>query len=130
MVAADSHITATDLTVEEAMTALRKQWETVANAFYSRPVGILRAILLDAIVQAAREDDAIAVAFVNTTRNVLAHSETSDEAEIWREAVSEIETKVDARAESEWGNARNHHSRSIELHPTRGTLSDAPGAKC
>ena len=102
MVAADPHITATDLTVEEAMTALRKQWETVANAFSSRPVGILRAILLDAIVQAAREDDAIAVAFVNTARNVLAHSETSDEAEIWREAVSEIETKVDARAESEW----------------------------
>ncbi|CAG2160948.1 hypothetical protein LMG26411_07884 [Cupriavidus numazuensis] len=84
------------------MAALRKQWETVANAFAVRPVGILRAILLDAIVQAARSDDAIAVAFVNTARNALAHAETSDEADIWREAVSEIETKVDARAEAEW----------------------------
>lgn len=102
MVAADPNIAATDPTVEEAMTSLRKQWETVANAFSGRPVGILRAILLDATVQAARSDDSIAVAFVNTARNALAHAETSDEAEIWREAVSEIETKVDVRAEAEW----------------------------
>jgi hypothetical protein len=102
MVAADPNIAATDPTIDEAMASLRKQWETVANAFTGRPVGILRAILLDAIVQAARSDDAIAVAFVNTARNALAHAETSDEAEIWRDAVSEIETKVDARAEAEW----------------------------
>ncbi|MCW2905115.1 MAG: hypothetical protein JWO67_7380, partial [Streptosporangiaceae bacterium] len=102
MVAADPNIAATDPTVDEAMASLRRQWETVANAFAGRPVGVLRAILLDAIVQAARSDDAIAVAFVNTARNALAYAETSDEAEIWREAVSEIETKVDARAEAEW----------------------------
>jgi hypothetical protein len=102
MVAADPNVAATDPTVEEAMASLRKQWETVANAFAGRPVGILRAILLDAIVQAARSDDAIAVAFVNTARNALPHAETSDEAEIWREAVSEIEMKVDARAAAEW----------------------------
>ncbi len=102
MVAADPNIAATDPTVEEAMASLRAQWETVANAFAGRPVGILRAILLDATVQAARSDDAIAVAFVNTARNALAYAETADEAEIWREAVSEIEMKVDARAEVEW----------------------------
>ena len=102
MVAADPSIDAGDPTIEETMAALRKQWETVANAFSSRPVGVLRAILLDALVQAARSDDSIAVAFVNTARNALAHTETSDEAEIWRAAVSEIETKVDARAEVEW----------------------------
>lgn len=102
MVAADPNIPATDPTVEEAMTCLRKQWETVANAFAGRPIGILRAILLDAIVQAARSDDAIAVAFINTARNALVYAETSNEAEIWREAIGEIETKVDARAEVEW----------------------------
>lgn len=102
MVAADPNIAPTDPTVEEAMASLRTQWETVANAFAGCPVSILRAILLDATVQAARSDDAIAVAFVNTARNALAYSETADEAGIWREAVSEIETKVDARAEEEW----------------------------
>ncbi|GAA0432643.1 GTPase-associated system all-helical protein GASH [Massilia aurea] len=117
MVAADPNISATDPTVEEAMTSLRKQWETVANAFSGRPVGVLRAILLDAIVQAARSDDAIAVGFVNSARNALAHSETADEAEIWREAVSEIETKVDARAEAEWATPE-----MITLEPLKYTL--------
>ena len=102
MVAADPNVPAMDPTLEEAMVHLRKQWETVSNAFSTRPVGILRAVLLDAIMQAARADDAIAVAFVNTARNALSHAETSDEAEIWREAISEIESKVDARAEAEW----------------------------
>lgn len=102
MVAADPSIPAVDPVIEEAMAALRQRWETVANAFSGRPVNVLRAVLLDALVQAAREDDAIAVAFVNTARNALAHAETADEASIWRDAVSEIETKVDARAEAEW----------------------------
>ncbi|AEL07771.1 GTPase-associated system all-helical protein GASH [Xanthomonas campestris] len=102
MVAADPSVPPTDPVVEEAMVALRKRWETVANAFTGRPVNILRAVLLDAIVQAAREDDAIAVAFVNTARNALGHAETADEAPIWLDAIHEIEIKVDTRAEAEW----------------------------
>ncbi|SER37587.1 GTPase-associated system all-helical protein GASH [Giesbergeria anulus] len=102
MVAADPSVPAADPVIEEAMAALRQRWETVANAFSGRPVNVLRAVLLDAIVQAAREDDAIAVAFVSTARNALAHAETADEAPIWHDAVCEIETKVDARAEAEW----------------------------
>ncbi len=117
MVAADPNIAATDPTIEEAMTSLRKQWETVANAFAGRPVNILRAVLLDAIVQAARSDDTIAVAFINTARNALAHSETADEAEIWHEAVSEIETKVDARAEAEWATPETITIDSLQYAP-------------
>lgn len=120
MVAADPSVPPTDPVVEEAMTALRKRWETVANAFTGRPVNVLRAVLLDAIVQAAREDDAIAVAFVNTARNALAHAETADEAPIWREAVSEIETKVDARAEVEWATPE-----MISIEPLKYTAPQA-----
>ncbi|UZE33590.1 hypothetical protein LOY69_23185 [Pseudomonas sp. B21-059] len=124
MVAADPNIPATDQTVEEAMTCLRMQWETVANAFAGRPVGILRAILLDAIVQAARSDDAIAVAFVNTARNALVHAETSDETEIWREAVSEIETKVDARAEEEWATPEMITVEPLQYKPPAPVATD------
>lgn len=102
MAAADPGISSDDPTIQEAMAALRKQWETVSNAYARPPVAILRAILLDAIVLAAQADDAISVAFVNTARNALAHAETSDEEAVWREAVGEIEAKVDARAEAEW----------------------------
>lgn len=102
MAAADPGIASDDPTIQESMTALRKQWETVSNAYARPPVAILRAILLDAIVLAARLDDGISVAFVNTARNALAQAETSDEEAVWREAVGEIEAKVDARAEEEW----------------------------
>lgn len=102
MAAADPGIASDDPTIQEAMAALRKQWETVSNAYARPPVAILRSILLDAIVLAARSDDAISVAFVNTARNALAQAETSDEEAVWREAVGEIEAKVDARAEEEW----------------------------
>jgi hypothetical protein len=102
MAAADPGIASDDPTIQEAMAALRKQWETVSNAYARPPVAILRAILLDAIVLAARLDDAVSIAFVNTARNALAQTETSDEEAVWREAVGEIEAKVDARAEEEW----------------------------
>lgn len=124
MVAADPSVPATDPVVEEAMVALRKRWETVANAFTGRPVNILRAVLLDAIVQAAREDDAIAVAFVNTARNALAHAETAAEAPIWRDAVCEIETKVDARAETEWATPE-----MISVEPLKYTAPQASVSK-
>ncbi len=102
MVATDPSVPSSDPVVDEAMAAVRKRWETVSNAFPGRPVNVLRAVLLDAIVQAARQNDTIAVAFVNIARNALAHAETGDEAPIWRDAIREIEAKVDARAEVEW----------------------------
>ncbi len=102
LVAADPNIAATDPVIQEAMTALRKRWETISNTFSAAPIAILRAILLDAVMQVARTDNAVGVAFVNSARNALAHTETSDEDPIWRDAVQEIESKVDAVAEAEW----------------------------
>src|SRR2546430_2642861 len=64
--AADPDVSATDPTIVEAMAVLKKHWITMANTFQSTPVAIIRAVLLDAVVQVSREDDAIAVAFVNT----------------------------------------------------------------
>jgi len=117
MVAADPRIEATDPTIEEAMTTLRKQWETVANAFSGRPVAILRAVLLDALVQGSKAEDSVAVAFVSTARNALAYSESSDEALIWQAALAEIETKVDARAEAEWNTPEMITVVSLEYTP-------------
>lgn len=117
MVAADPGVASDDPTIQEAMAVLRKQWETVSNAFSSPPVAILRAVLLDAIVQAARADESISVAFVNTARNALAHAETADEAVVWREAVGEVEAKVDARAEQEWATPEMITVDALEYTP-------------
>lgn len=101
-VAADPDVASSDATIEYTMSALRKQWQTVANLYPAKPVAILRAMLLDAVIQSARGNDAIAVAFVNTARNALPYVESADERPIWLAAVENIEEKVDARAEAEW----------------------------
>ena len=102
MVAADPAVDATDPTIQEAMSALKKNWTTVANTFSATPITVIRAMLLDAVVQCSRQDDSIAVAFVNSARNTLPHLESGNEQPIWEDAVAEIEVKVDARAEAEW----------------------------
>jgi hypothetical protein len=102
LVAADSDVAATDPAIEEAMVLLRKHWITVSNTFQSTPVAIVRAMLLDSVVQCAREDDAIGVAFVNSARNALPYVPSSNERPIWLDVVTEIERKVDERAEAEW----------------------------
>jgi hypothetical protein len=102
LVAADPDVVATDPVIEEAMVLLRKHWVTVSNTFQTTPVAIIRAMLLDAVVQCAREDDAIGVAFVNSARNALPYVPSGSERPIWLDVVTEIERKVDGRAEAEW----------------------------
>jgi hypothetical protein len=102
LVAADPNVPANDPTVEEAVTALQKRWTTMANTFSATPVAVIRAILLEALVQAARQEDAIAVAFVDSARNALPYVESGNERAIWTDTVAEIEAKIDRRAETEW----------------------------
>jgi hypothetical protein len=102
LVAADPDVIATDPAIEEAMVLIRKHWVTVSNTFQTTPVAIVRAMLLDAVVQCARDDDAIGVAFVNSARNTLPNVPSGNERPIWLDVVTEIERKVDERAEAEW----------------------------
>jgi hypothetical protein len=100
--AADPGTPATDPSIAEGMAVVKEQWTTIANTFSSTPVAVIRAVLLDALTAASRQSDAVAVAFVNTARNVLPHAELGNEESIWISAVAEIEERVDARAEREW----------------------------
>lgn len=102
VVAADPDVEASDPSVEGALATLRSHWNTVSNTFQATPVAIIRAMLLDAVVKSAREDDAVGVAFVNSARNALPYVESGNERPIWLGAVKEIEAKVDDRAVAEW----------------------------
>jgi GTPase-associated system helical domain len=102
VVAADPDVETSDPTIEAAMTVLRGHWTTVSNTFQATPIAIVRAMLLDAIVQCARTDDATGVAFVNSARNILPYVPSGNERPIWLDAVKEIEAKVDSRAVAEW----------------------------
>ena len=60
LVAFDPEVPETDPSITEAAEALRKRWETYVNTFASTPVAVCRAMLLDALIQAARENEAVA----------------------------------------------------------------------
>ena len=102
LVAFDPDAPATDPTIAEVENALRKRWQTYVNTFADTPVTVFRAMLLDALIRAAGTNDSVAAAFVASARNVLPFMAAGGEQEIWTEIVSEIEGKVEARAEREW----------------------------
>lgn len=102
LIAFDPEAPAEDPVIGEAMEALQKRWATYVNTFSGRPVLVLRAVLLEALVQAASENDKIGVAFVTTARNTLPFMEAGNEEAIWADVIQDIEQHLDARAEAEW----------------------------
>lgn len=102
LVAFDPDAPSNDPVIHEAIEALKKRWPTYVNTFSGTPVAVIRAMLLDALVQAARGDDKVAVAFATSARNALPFMEAGGERAIWADVLGEIERQVDIRAETEW----------------------------
>jgi hypothetical protein len=102
LVAFDPDVSAADPVVVEVLANLKDLWPTYINTFASAPISVLRAIILDALVEAAHEDDRVAVAVAASARSVLPFMETGNEHSIWVDVVNEIERAVDSRAEHEW----------------------------
>lgn len=91
LIAFDPKAPAEDPVIREAVDALQKRWATYVNTFSGTPVAVIRAMLLDALVQAAGEEDKVGVAFVSSARNALPSMEAGNERAIWAEAVDDIE---------------------------------------
>lgn len=102
LIAFDPEAPADDPVIKEAIEALQKNWATYVNTFAGTPVAVIRAMLLDALAQAATDDDKVGVAFVTSARNALPFMEAGNERTIWADIVSDIERRVDTRAESDW----------------------------
>ena len=117
LVAFDPHVPTTDPTVVEVEEALRERWQTYINTFAQTPVAVFRAMLLGALNSACARNDAVAVAFVATARNVLPFIEVGEEREIWVDIVGDIEQKVEERAEREWVAPASISVPDINLKP-------------
>ena len=102
LVAFDPQAPVDDPVVQESLAALKNRWATYVNTFSGIPIAVVRAMLLEALANAALEDDRIGVAFVTSARNTLPFMELGDEREIWADLLVTIEERVDARAEAEW----------------------------
>jgi hypothetical protein len=115
LIAFDSNAPCADPVVVEVLNSLKDLWPTYVNTFASTPVTVLRAIILDALVEAAREDERVAVAFSASARNILSFMETGNELSIWVDVVNEIEAAVDSRAEQEWTTPEHIHVGPLEF---------------
>ena len=102
LIAFDPNSPALDPVVAEVMDALRKRWATYVNTFAGTPILVVRALLLDALNQAAAADDRIGLCFVASARNALPFMEVGEEQKIWVDVIGKTEDRIDARAEREW----------------------------
>lgn len=131
MVAFDSTVPIADPVVVEVLNFLKDPWLTYVNTFSSTPVTVLRAIILDALAEAAREDERVAVAFSASARNVLPFMETGNELSIWIDVVNEIEATVDSRAKQEWATPSTIQIGPLQIDdipPTK--VSNSAGVQC
>jgi len=115
LIAFDDKAPNDDPVIVEVLDALKALWPTYVNTFASTPIAVLRAIILDAIVEAAREDDRVAVGFSASARNILPFMETGNERSIWVDVVNEIEAAVDSRAEQEWATPSNIEVGQLQI---------------
>ena len=115
LIAFDPQAPPSDPIILEVLEVLKKQWPTYVNTFASTPVGVLRPLILDALVEASHDDDRVAVAFVACARNVLPFMETGNEQSIWADVVQKIEADVDHRAEQEWATPANISIGQLDL---------------
>lgn len=117
LIAFDPEAPAEDPVIVEAVDALQKRWATYVNTFSGRPVLVLRAVLLDALVQAASENDKVGVAFVTSARNALPFMEAGNEEAIWADIIQGIEQHIDARAEAEWATPETINVPAMPFQP-------------
>jgi hypothetical protein len=102
LAAVDPAVDAGDPVIVEALAALGKRWVTYVNTFSGPPVAVARAIVLEALIQAAADNAAVGAAFVALVRNAFSVSESGADAAVWADMITGIEKDVDARAEAEW----------------------------
>src|SRR6266850_315709 len=128
LIALDPQAPTTDPVVLEVLETLKNLWPTYINTFAGTPIGVLRPIILDALVDAASEDDRVAVAFAACARNVLSFMETGNEKSIWIDVVERIEAAVDARAEQEWATPAGINIGPLQLQaPPAIKITNAVG---
>ncbi len=102
LIAFDPDAPEDDPVVQEGLAALQNRWTTYRNTFSATPIAVIRAMLLDALLDAAAEDDRVGVCFAASARNALPLLPVDNEREIWIGIVEHIERRVDRRAEEEW----------------------------
>ena len=82
LVSVDPAVPETDPVLGRAEAAIKVHWNTFGNKYDQRPVGLLRAVLLDALNQAAHGNRGIAAAIWLTGANLASRVELGSERQL------------------------------------------------
>lgn len=102
LVALDPQVSKDDPIVKEALSVLEENWTTYFNTFSGTPTQVVRALLLQAIVNESEKNQQVAIAFVSIARNVLSLVSVGNEDDVWPDLIVNIEQELNRQAEEEW----------------------------
>ena len=102
LVALDPQVSKDDPIVKEALSVLEENWTTYFNTFSGIPTQVVRALLLQAIVNKSEKNQQVAIAFVSIARNVLSLVGVGNEDDVWPDLILSIEQELNHQAEAEW----------------------------
>ena len=92
----------TDPAIETTLGLLKAEWKTYASVSMASPKVMLRAIILDALLENAESDDATKSALALLLASVLPHLSVGKEKEVWKTALDDLLCAVERKAEVAW----------------------------
>ena len=88
--------------IERTSNLLRNEWKTYTSISMASPKIMLRAIILDALLQNANSNDETKTLLALLLSSALPHLSVGKEEEVWTEALEQLLGAVEASAEVAW----------------------------
>jgi hypothetical protein len=126
-VAIDPNCPSNDPWFQTAQEAVKIYWKTFLLKNHDEPRQICRAILLEALSNAAEQDWTVSLAIWNASSNLLPHLGNGPELSITREFISGLGSECEAHTSSAWriGSAiENTPEFEIKLPPIKPSQVD------
>ena len=97
-----SSIDEADTAIERTRSLLKAEWKTYASVSMASPIGMFRAIILDALLKIAAQDITTRSTLAMLFASALPHLSFGREAPVWSEAVDELLQAIEREAEASW----------------------------
>ena len=91
-----------DPAIEKTVSLLRDEWKTYASISMASPKVMLRAIILDALLQNANSNNAAKSVLALLLSSALPHLSVGKEEEVWTKALDQLQSEVETSAEAAW----------------------------
>ena len=91
-----------NLAIVKTVSLLKEEWRTYASISMGSPKVMLRAIILEALLQNANSDEPTKSLLALLLASALPHLSIGREEEVWTKALDELLSAVETNAEAKW----------------------------